>query len=88
MIGIEKLPNVYKTKTCIIQRNSNTFSFNSKKSEFSHKKITPYVYDTNNTKTNNNNINTYHIKPKIISVDKYTLFFPNKTSISFSKETT
>ena len=93
MINIKTLQNAYKSNTINnkqIQRNTITFPFNSKHPQLINKKITPYVYDTSSSKveTNNNNIHTFHIKPKLIFADKYPLYVANKASVSFSKETT
>ena len=91
MINIKKLQNVYKSNavgTKQIQRNTNTFPFHSK-NHLLNKIITPCAYEASNAKvdTNSSNIHTYHIKPKFVSANKY-LFVANKTSVSFSKETT
>ena len=93
MINIKTLQNAYKSNTINnkqIQRNTITFLFNSKHPQLINKKITPYVYKTSSSKvdTNNNNIHNFHIKPKLIFADKYQLYVTNKTSVSFSKETT
>ena len=93
MINIKTLQNVYKSNTINkkpIQRNTITFPFNSKQHQLLNKKITPCICGTNTSKveTNNNNIHTYHIKPKLIFADKYPLYVANKASVSFSKETT